>query len=584
MSNMAASTGVSSRTSSPMDSNSHTHKTGRKGDPRMHQAVAARMGDPNMTLFEALKAGGFTYPDDNNPNDVDNEEITLAQRKNQLSRRLRIARRQQEDFGAVATSSPTDNRNKFESLVEKQKQSFQMMQQTMELERRTSSGQFAPGGFKRQRSAASTSTPGVTANNMPKRRSLIDDEDDAEENHPAQMMAKNHPNFHPIVVPPTGPFYSQSAPLGAFNASGGVPANSSLYPPTSQGMPYFPGTFPPMTNLTPAAAAPIARHPGMAPSAMASGVAIRSLTDTAQSVGYTLEQLALALSSTRNLANIVLGEEGDTPGAAKAQKKKKHDLALELYKHEVRPVYSRSMLLAGFSADSANETSKDYLKFSWQAWQKEGRRLRDLLEEKDMLVDDAPGLGDNRAARGEPAAKKAKTRENGNRGDSAHSHSHAHAENGHSHSSSRDAESPTAGGGCHTEDGRHIHRLEKCGHKAILHQPIHGEAHIDFVVGDKVECYQGVASHQKSAWPSQYPCDCSNEYESETTKYEGDLAEAGMAPKVLDLNGIDFGGNEWNVDFVDETLTGLVRLGEGTATNSDASPSAGSPLAGDQAL
>jgi hypothetical protein len=547
----------------------------------MHKAVAARLADPNMTLFDALKAGGFTYSDDNNPNDVDNEDITLAQRKNQLSRRLRIARRQQEDFGTAATSSPTDTRKKFESLVEKQKQTFQRMQQTMELERRTSSGQFAPGGFKRQRSATgSTATGAAPTNSVPARRSLIDDEDDSEDHYPAQMMAKNHPNFRPIVVPPTGPFYSQSAPMGAFPGSnGGVPANpASLYPPPAQGMPYFPGTtFPPMTNLTPVAPAPPLR--GTAPSATASGVAVRSLTNTAQSVGYSLEQLALALSSTRNLANVVLGEEGDTPGVAKVQKKKRHDLALELYKNEVQPVYSRCMLLAGFSPESTSETSKDFLKFSWQAWQKEGRRLRDMLEENDMLVDDAPGLDGT----GQAPAKKAKTHEsnNANHEDSAgHSHSHGHAENGHSHSHSHDAENTAAG--CHTEDGRHIHRLEKCGHKAILHQPKHGEAHIDFVVGDKVECYQGVASHQKSAWPSQYPCDCSTEYESD--KYEGDPTEAGVAPKVLDLSGIDFGGNEWNVDFVDETLTGLVRLGEGTATNSDASPSAGSPRAGDHAL
>ena len=62
----------------------------------------------------------FHSPDDNNPTYVDDEKITLAQRKNQLSRRLRIARRS-DNVSKFPTPSPSDNQNKFESLVEKQK-------------------------------------------------------------------------------------------------------------------------------------------------------------------------------------------------------------------------------------------------------------------------------------------------------------------------------------------------------------------------------------------------------------------------------------------------------------------------------
>eukprot|EP00565_Helicotheca_tamesis_P005702 CAMPEP_0185725522 /NCGR_PEP_ID=MMETSP1171-20130828/1763_1 /TAXON_ID=374046 /ORGANISM="Helicotheca tamensis, Strain CCMP826" /LENGTH=192 /DNA_ID=CAMNT_0028393667 /DNA_START=33 /DNA_END=608 /DNA_ORIENTATION=- len=73
-------------------------KLGRKGDPRMHRAVAARQADPTMSLLDALRAGGFEFPDlENGGGDdkvLDADSVQLCQRKNQLSRRLRLARNQ----------------------------------------------------------------------------------------------------------------------------------------------------------------------------------------------------------------------------------------------------------------------------------------------------------------------------------------------------------------------------------------------------------------------------------------------------------------------------------------------------------
>ena len=535
----------------------HTSKTGRKGDPRMHRAVAARLADPNLTLFEALKAGGFEYPDDNDPVRVDSEGITLAQRKNQLSRRIRIARRD-NNFSKYPATSATDSKNKFESLVEKQKQSFQMMQQSMELERRSSSGVYASGGLKRSRSG-----PDNQANRQlgDPRRSLIDDEEDeAEAKQPAQMMAKFHPQFNPTFVPP-GLQFAQSAPFpGQQSAAYGLnQAAGMLYPTQGFSVPNMGPLTTSQQQLNPLNGMSVgASTPAAASSANVSGVALRSLTNTAQSVGLTLEQLALALSSTRNLAHIVLGDEDEkNPASANEQKKKKQDLALELYQHEVRPVYARCMLLAGFKSELTSETSKDYLKFAWKAWQKEGKRLRDLLEENDFLVADAPDFAANLDEEGnQRPGKKSKTspQEDSNEGTNGVTYSHSH------------------GRDCHTADGRHIHRLEKCGHKAILHQPKDGEAHIDFVVGDKVECYEGIPKDEDTKWPSQYPCEnCDQQVPRDRS--DSVLAPPGTAPKILDLKSIDLQGNEWNIDFVDETLNGLVRLGEGDmqGNNSDAS-------------
>lgn len=72
---------------------------GRRGDPRMHRAVTARLAKPDLTLLQALLIGGFKFPDLKDgvkkharPQSpiYDTDNILLSQRKNQLSRRLRL--------------------------------------------------------------------------------------------------------------------------------------------------------------------------------------------------------------------------------------------------------------------------------------------------------------------------------------------------------------------------------------------------------------------------------------------------------------------------------------------------------------
>jgi len=75
---------------------------GRRGDPRMHKAVEARIEQPHLSLLQALKLGGFNFPDnvkERMPSKDgpihDDDGVLLSQRKNQLSRRLRIHTRKQ---------------------------------------------------------------------------------------------------------------------------------------------------------------------------------------------------------------------------------------------------------------------------------------------------------------------------------------------------------------------------------------------------------------------------------------------------------------------------------------------------------
>lgn len=70
-------------------------KQGRKGDPRMHKAVEARLKNPRLSLLEALQIGGFEFHFDKDAS-YDKDNTLLSQRKNQLSRRIRLFKQSQQ--------------------------------------------------------------------------------------------------------------------------------------------------------------------------------------------------------------------------------------------------------------------------------------------------------------------------------------------------------------------------------------------------------------------------------------------------------------------------------------------------------
>lgn len=102
--------GTRSDESTGGDKGGSSNSVGRRGDPRMHRAVAARLANPNMSLLDALIMGGFQFPNgtdgdgksDRNVYDADN--VLLCQRKNQLSRRLRLAKRRTHETKAEVES------------------------------------------------------------------------------------------------------------------------------------------------------------------------------------------------------------------------------------------------------------------------------------------------------------------------------------------------------------------------------------------------------------------------------------------------------------------------------------------------
>ena len=538
-------------------------KIGRKGDPRMHIAVAARLADPELSLFDALVLGGFEYRNDNDPNCVDSEKITLGQRKNQLSRRLRLAKKS-DGYKAdgivepIADESITSNRSITGNPKSKDKNPSKQ-------NKRTSSDYLS--GNKRGPETSQVLGVGV----QPARRSIKDLEDrisneqKRQREEPSALAAKDHPDFHHIIIP---------------RGAGGL-----TFAPPSAANPNAPRVLPQaevamqehlrasrlkggMTNFPFSNQKTHPSQPSMPPPSI-SNFAIRSLNETAKSAGITLEELALALSTCKNLTRVLSGISADESTDSDSNRKK-HELALRFHECETKTLYSRCMLMSGYGHDEASEGGPHQLRFALEACQREGKRLQELIRNNtEVSCDEAPTLAGEPQCKGPSLANTTKTgqaveiRSN----DSRKLHSHDQSV-GQSHVS------------CSSHAGRHIHRLEgECGHRAVLHHPEGGTPHIDFVVGNKVECFGGVPATSDSvangqvAWPSQYRCEdlgCPNADRCSKTDLEPEGGEADT-PKVFDLNTIDFNGQEWTDDFNDDVLMSFFRLGDKASDQQDAS-------------
>lgn len=610
------------------DGNAKASKLGRKGDPRMHTAVAARLANPDITLFEALQIGGFNYPTNDDASTVDTEKVTLGQRKNQLSRRLRLARKQQQGSspggengnelaGEHSGTPSTDDENQRSVLTESCSLVRQQQLSSMKGDNvaAASISQVRPdlkADTQRQPQRPGNKL-GARALAMKREVDFCLDGDDfltapssatQEEPPKRQCMAKFHPDFAPILVHPAR-FGGRSSyrENGSRSVAGGVFAaamehNQHHQPPcTSPGMtseaaaPINGMTSAGLSSSGPMMSSNIAsgfspsqyydphfapyfpgqQHQVHQPPPRASAVAVSSLNSSAQSVGLTLEQLALALSSnTRNLAKLV-AETRSGKSMAKQQ-----ELALNLHETEAKALYTRCMLMAGIDVGLAQPGTPTYTSFALKAWQAEGERLQGLVRtihrdraHSDLSVDETE-------ARNKSGPDGNDYELNSQVGNGLnHDHSHDRNDDDHADAAEDDEADDQASGKC---DAQHIHRLGQCGHKAIIHHPKDGAAHIDFIVNDRVECYMGLESlplgrSVDSAWPSKYKCKDMEETCSKTCGKSmlnsGDVnwssAESvGTEPKIFKLTDINLQDPEWNYDpsgSVDGGVMGLFQLG-----------------------
>ena len=518
------------------------------------RAVAARLADPELSLFEALKVGGFEYQDDTEPTASDSENITLGQRKNQLSRRLRLAKK----------AEGPSMENNAETSLDESSSSTRTKNGTRKSKQRVTSKQT-------KRTSPEIMT---TRKRDPEMSSEILGDTDSKsieelkdrlspENHKRRreeqsaLAAKYHPDFRHIIIPrgAGGLSFSESSQPRELDRVKDKNKSWVEDQLISNGFSDLRHGQKPRSSMPP-------------PSI--SNVAIRSLNATAKSVGITLEQLALALSTSKNLMQILSGANSEE---CDEDTTKKQELALRLHEYETKTLYSRCMLLSGYGHEEASEGNQVQLRFALEAWQKEGKRLQELIRNStDVICDEAPtGQYQNpvNTMHSIEAARLVSSHSNDHGGDSSQS------TQTHLHRSISDS------------SGRHIHKLEgKCGHRAILHQPKGGTPHIDFVVGDKVECYGDVRPSPDAPnnhWPSQYRCDeldcttadlCSKARAEDPQSSSGGDGIRSNKAKVLDLSSVDLTTPEWSLDFNDDVLMGLFRLGDkGSDKSSDQSRS-----------
>ena len=69
------------------------HRFGRRGDPRMTRSLQIKLDNPDMDCTLALIQGGYRYDLGASDKTLDEDGITLGQRRNQLARRVRNERR-----------------------------------------------------------------------------------------------------------------------------------------------------------------------------------------------------------------------------------------------------------------------------------------------------------------------------------------------------------------------------------------------------------------------------------------------------------------------------------------------------------
>ncbi len=606
-----------------LDGNTKASKLGRKGDPRMHLAVTARLANPDISLYEALRMGGFEYPTNDDASIVDSQKVTLGQRKNQLSRRLRLARKNLEGSSPSAGNGIAAAGGHGENPSIEEDSTRSTSTETPSFTREQYQSHLAVGNSAsvsaapERRSALNAATHkthnsgnklGARALAMKREVDFCLDEEDyinaeatvgQEEPPKRQCIAKFHPDFAPILVHPAR-FSDKTSYIE--NGGGGVAGKASglaigqnqhhrppglglgrkvagataFTPMTSTGASPFamlgsnmqaPSGFSPSQFYDPQFAPyfPGQQHHMHQAQPRASAVAVSSLTSTAQAVGLTLEQLALALSSnTTNLAKLV-AETRSGESMAKQQ-----ELALNFHEVETKALYTKCMLVAGIDDSLAQPGTPTYTAFALKAWQAEGQRLQGLERtarrdraNSDLSVDETEAR--NKSA---PDGDDDDIESRNCGGQSHGHHEEHHNAGGHNETDEHDS------GKC---DARHIHRLAQCGHKAIIHQPKDGAAHIDFIVKDQIECYMGLESlplgrSVDSAWPSKYKCKDVDECSSKTCGKKmqntadnwGSAESVGTEPKIFKLSDINLQDPEWNFDpsgSIDGGVMGLFQLG-----------------------
>ncbi len=559
----------------------------------MHKAVAARLANPSLSLYEALCIGGFDYSENDDKSVTDEKKVTLGQRKNQLSRRLRLARKQGAEENKV---SGAQSPNSTTTLIGNDTRGHNgkngvAISKKQRMEHKHLTGEQLTALRNELGASSSNKSNGRNGEAMgvPLHMGA----------HPQKRLrftkCLNSTTFdRTCTMAPPNLYLQNGWSVNNLPPMGGGGASSTMMGPDSltvsaQGVHYPPSQFfaPHISNRIPDQNMQQYHHGG-------SAVALSSLTATAQSVGLTLDQLALTLTSNTSSLSKLVAEVRSGDSEIKQER-----MALDLFRADVKGLYTKCLLMAGVDATLAEQNTPTYVKFALKACEAEGKRLRNLQDKlkgerrtKNVTIDMSPrtmdgtllsrpmGKDDGNSDAAIVSSDSDGYNENHNNEHCSHNHCHNHDEN-NGHSGVHDGSALK-----HDKakcDARHMHRLGECGHRAIIHQPKDGAPHIDFIVNDHVECYGGQDSLSlagrsfDTAWPSKYKCKdledscakaCGKSVASEHSSNWGNM-DLAQEPKLFKLSEIDTGDSEWTFDANEESdggVMGLFKLGRESTT------------------
>lgn len=598
-------------------------KLGRKGDPRMHKALRARLDNPKISLLDALTQGGFEFEwKDGISYDKDN--VQLGQRKNQLSRRLRLHRQNHKSkdppLPLKEESATTTTSNSYNAISDGK-----------------SPPQSSPGSTssKRKRDDGNNTLPSTTGSPSPP-KSI-----NSGATNELTAVTSTIPNLLQHQSQSGQGFHQpQSQSLLKQDQVGGTPGELLQY--NDQHLllsSYFSNNASSSSAMGTAGTGTTGLGGTSNPSNNTSSISKGDFYQYQESLNGNTGGLT---SNTSGSMPGILTMNNDMNSSSQStitgsihqdEKLEKLHQALNLFRFDSSALMKRCMLTAGFSHQETEECDEMYLLFGDVALENEKKRLDRIRfrmnrrplpgqpqvhchhrQTDSLLANTAPNVGctitntssfqpetrtktndlsvqnsmnGQQQARGmfhlagDDTNSRSKTNDmrvqnsmNGqpsqesnqiyydntsNKASSQipqkttcnhdHNHNHSHARS-RSRSQSMDKRVVC--------NNPHLHRLEgKCGHKAVIHRPADGSAHIDFVVDGKVECYEDCQPMMDSSifWLSKFKCD--KKHENGSKQGDSDsvqnclqnipdiLPNPNAVPKILDIDEIDFESEEW---------------------------------------
>ena len=374
----------------------------------MNKAVDTKLKNPKMPLFDALRLGGFHYPRNVDAATMDNDHVTLGQRKNQLNRRLRLARKNLLR-GAAANKEGS------------QTSSPQTKSAAVKLPVGGLSPLVIAGSYLRRkpkRSAATTlekvtvkkvcHTNTTTTNKASPRAAptavTLHESSNASRSHSHALVS--HTPTHRVGVTADVPDTSLTAML----------ANPTIVVADRhhQDLNWWPTTIPVTVNhttpaehnhtaSTPTLASTASVHNNMPPSPQLLELMAGTQQTSRMTSHHSSSTNSLASATTTssnattsssshsyNEATAPWHQDPPPPLAAKKSPRseeedrrrpnnKKEQLALQYVRAGLPTLYQQSMRAAGFRSDQVHESSPSYHDFLLQAWKQERERLQAVV-------------------------------------------------------------------------------------------------------------------------------------------------------------------------------------------------------------